>query len=252
MNSKSWLATVALTTTLVISGCGMNNNEGAMDKDTADQFNAAGYNNGQGKNNGYNNQNNGRNGMDEMGDYGGTNRAENFNYTSTNNDNGKNDEFGFVRYTEDQVGKDEDEVRYGVMNREHVSDLITRMMLQGQGIKDAATLVTDSEALIAYTPNGEVDRNETATIAKKTAMSVLPRYYEVYVTDQDGAHKELANLSKMNNSNKNYKSILEQTISEMRKSPQGEKMYNDETKSMKDKRDVEDMGEDTENMGMNK
>ncbi|MFC0523863.1 YhcN/YlaJ family sporulation lipoprotein [Pontibacillus salicampi] len=241
MNYKSWMVAAACSASLFISGCGINNNESAMDVDDADQYNSWGYNNGKNMNNGTENERYGM-GMNKINTgENDPNSYDNANYTSVKNDNNNNaaaDRFGYSRYNEDQVAKSEDEIRYAVINRENVSDLITRMMLQGQGIKDAATLITDAEALIAYTPNGEVNRNEAATVAKKTAMSVLPRYYEVYVTDEEGAHKDLASLSNLTTDDNNYRKSLEKTIEQMRKSPQGEAMYNDETMSKKDKRDL--------------
>lgn len=44
------------------------------------------------------------------------------------------------------------------------------------------TLVTDEEVLVVYDTNAK-DRTETADQVKRTAMSVVPRYYHVYVSD---------------------------------------------------------------------
>jgi len=220
LNYKTWLATTALAATLLISGCAGNgnDNEGALEMDD--------------NNNGYNNV-----GFDQA-------QMNNSSYQSQKDDrnDARTDRFGYVRYTKDQVGEDEDEIRYGIMDREQVSDLITRYTLQGEGIKDASTLVTDSEVLIAYTPEGNMDRDRAADMAKKNAMSVVPRYYEVYVSDQQNMYRELATLSNMKTSDRDYRDSIESVIKQMKKSPQGEQMYNDETKSKKDKRDVEDQG----------
>ncbi|KGX89787.1 YhcN/YlaJ family sporulation lipoprotein [Pontibacillus marinus] len=217
MNYKSWLATTALTATMLVSGCAGNGNgnEGALDMGE--------------NNNGYNNV-----GFDQ-------DQSLNSSYQSQKEDrnDARTDRFGYVRYTKDQVGDNEEEIRYGIMDREQVSDLITRYMLQGEGIKDAATLVTDSEVLVAYTPEGNMDRNRAADMAKKNAMSVVPRYYEVYVSDQQNMYRELATLSNMRTGDREYRDSIESVIDQMKKSPQGEQMYNDETKSKKDKRDVE-------------
>ncbi len=217
MNYKSWLATTALTATMLVSGCAGNGdgNEDALDMGD--------------NNNGYNNV-----GVDQ-------DQSLNGSYQSKKDDrnDARTDRFGYVRYTKDQVGDNEEEIRYGIMDREQVSDLITRYMLQGEGIKDAATLVTDSEVLVAYTPEDNADRNRTADMAKKNAMSVVPRYYEVYVSDQQNMYRELATLSNMRTSDREYRDSVESVIDQMKKSPQGEQMYNDETKSKKDKRDVE-------------
>ncbi|KGX86696.1 YhcN/YlaJ family sporulation lipoprotein [Pontibacillus litoralis] len=226
MNYKSWFITSALATTFLVTGCGADE---AMDIDKADQFNAAGYYDSEKKQE----MTNERNGLH---DNNYLNTTENYNYMSVKDDtNEETDRLGYTRHKEEQV---ENDIRYGVMQREHVSDLITRMILQGEGIEDAATLVTASEALIAYTPNGELSREKAADLAKKTALSVLPRYYEVYVTDEPNFHQDLATLSKLSTKSDNYNSSLESTIEQMRQSPQGESMYNDETKSHKDKRNM--------------
>lgn len=220
MNYKTWLATTALTATIVVSGCAGNGNgnEDALKPNN--------------KNNGYNNV-----GFDQsqMLDTSYQSRKDDRNGSGT-------DRFGYVRFTKDQVGNDEDELRYGVIDREKVSDLITRFILQGEGMKDAATLVTDTEVLIAYTPEENMDRDDAANMAKKSAMSVVPRYYEVYVTDQQNMYRELATLSNMRTGDEEYRDSIESVIKQMRKAPQGDKMYNDETGSTKDKRDVKDMG----------
>lgn len=218
MHYKSWLTSAALATTLIISGCAGNDTEDALDNgstDLTDNMNNLGYN------------------QDKM---------KNYNYKSVkdyNMNDKASDRFGYVRYTRDQVGESEDEVRYAVIDREEVSDLITRMILQGDGFEDASTLVTDSEVLIAYTPDGTMNRDMSADTAKKTAMSIVPRYYEVYVSDEKNMYRELANLSNSNTGDRNYRKELESTIKQMRKSPQGKPSYNDETGSTRDKRDVE-------------
>jgi len=216
LNYKTWLATTALTATIVVSGCAGNGNgnEGALE--------------GNNQNNGYNNL--------------GFDQSQMLNTRKDNRNTVGSDQFGYVRYTKDQVGNDEDELRYGVIDREQTSELITRFILQGEGIKDAATLVTDTEVLVAYTPEGNMDSHNAANIAKKSAMSVVPRYYEVYVSDQQNMYRELATLSNMRTEDEEYRDSIESVIEQMRKSPQGDKMYNDETGSTKDKRDVQDQG----------
>lgn len=221
LNYKSWIAASALATTLVVTGCGAENtDQGAMDMN----------NDGYGTNVSY--------------DDADRNKNKNYNYQNVedmNTNNNSSQRLGYNRYSRGEVDK-LDEVRYGIMDREAVSDLITRYMLQANAFKDAATLVTDSEVLVAYTKEDDVDRDRAADIAKKTAISTVPRYFEVYVTDQKDMYKDLASLSNMKTSDKNYRNMLESTIKEMRKSPQGEAMYNDETKSKRDKRDVQDQG----------
>ena len=209
---------------MVVSGCaGNGNGNGNGNEDALEPNN---------KNNGYNNVD-----FDQS-------QMLDTSYQSRKDDrnDARSDRFGYTRYTKDQVGNDEDELRYGVIDREQLSDLISRFILQGEGMKDASTLVTDSEVLVAYTPEGNMEREVAADIAKKNAMSVVPRYYEVYVSDQQNMYRELATLSNMRTEDEEYRDSIESVIKQMRKSPQGEKMINDETGTTKDKRDVQDQG----------
>ena len=69
------------------------------------------------------------------------------------------------------------------LNREQVANIISQFSTDIPNVNDVATLVTDQEVLIAYKTDSK-NRNLTADQVKKTAMSVVPRYYHVYVTDK--------------------------------------------------------------------
>ncbi|WP_085505735.1 YhcN/YlaJ family sporulation lipoprotein [Thalassobacillus devorans] len=152
-----------------------------------------------------------------------------------------NDQLGYVRYDKSQIDPEGD---YRIeINREETADMITKMVLTMDAINDAGTLVTDDEVLVAYKKADDADRNQAADMVKKTVLSLVPRYYEVYVSDQESSFKDIQSLSNTNISDENYDNVLENVITRMREAPQGEDTYNDETRSTKDPRDstAEDM-----------
>ncbi|KGX89638.1 hypothetical protein N781_07700 [Pontibacillus halophilus JSM 076056 = DSM 19796] len=219
MNKRPWFASALLATALIASGCGAEENDEAFDMTNPNEsYNKISY--------GFGDRNN-----------------ENFSYTSKSGneyDNNVTNRVGYVRYNKDQVANDESENRYAVMDREQASDLVSRMLLRTKGFEDVATVVTDAEVLVGYKYEGNQNKNYAADIAKKTAQSVLPRYYEVYVSDTEETFDDLEALSTKNLQQKTYRDDVESVVKKMKKSPQGEDTYNDETRSFKDKRDVAD------------
>ncbi|GGC81525.1 hypothetical protein GCM10007216_10090 [Thalassobacillus devorans] len=151
-----------------------------------------------------------------------------------------NDQLGYVRYDKSQIDP-EGNYNTGV-NREETADMITKMVLTMDEIHDAGTLVTDDEVLVAYKKADDAERNQAADMVKKTVLSLVPRYYEVYVSDQESAFKDIQSLSNTSTSDQNYDNVLENIITRMREAPQGEDTYNDETKSTKDPRDSSSEG----------
>lgn len=143
----------------------------------------------------------------------------------------KNDQLnklGYVRYTKDELKEDEKTSRELTMNREEVADIITRLILRNDHFKEVATLVTDEEVLIAYQKEEEQDSKYTADIAKQSAMSIIPAYYEVYVSDNERLMDSIHSLKNSTTKNKNYDNTVNSIIEEMKKSPQGvDKKMND-------------------------
>ncbi|MDG3045381.1 YhcN/YlaJ family sporulation lipoprotein [Bacillus sp. B6(2022)] len=71
---------------------------------------------------------------------------------------------GYVRYQRQQVTDQKE--RTPALNREHLAHVITSLAIQLPNIKDAATLVTDEDALIVYR-TGNKNRDESADQVKK-------------------------------------------------------------------------------------
>lgn len=93
------------------------------------------------------------------------------------------DRLGFVRYTQDEFTQNDNEPnRYISVDRTEMADMISRILLQNDDFKEVATLVTDEEALIAFEASEDVSPEEAIKNAEKTALSVLPGYYEIHAS----------------------------------------------------------------------
>ncbi|MFD2629003.1 YhcN/YlaJ family sporulation lipoprotein [Oceanobacillus kapialis] len=136
-------------------------------------------------------------------------------------DEAMNDRLGYVHYTKDQVENNEQGDQEASIDRTQVANTISRLALTGEGLEQVATLVTDEEVLIAYEKSEAVDEKEAANIARKTAESVIPRYYEIYVSDNDSLIQDIQSLHNSRTTDKGYENTVDQIITEMKKSPQG-------------------------------
>ncbi|WHY97271.1 YhcN/YlaJ family sporulation lipoprotein [Peribacillus simplex] len=159
-----------------------------------------------------------------------------------NNDN-KSDDFGFTRTNSATIDGRNISNKDASIDREQLSDVISKLSVQIPNVNDAATLVTDEEVLVVYDTNAK-DRTETADQVKRTAMSVVPRYYHVYVSDDyQTLAQDVENFSTLKSGSKGIDYTIEQTIKRMLKSPQGYKMSDEENENgemVNDKRDHHD------------
>lgn len=139
--------------------------------------------------------------------------------------------FGYVRHQKSPIlGDGNDPNNYGNMptlNRERVADLISRLCTQLPNVNDVATLVTDDEVLIAYDTDTN-NRYETADQVKKTALSVVPRYYHVYVADNPRMIREIERYGRLDANTRDVDQIIRTTIREMLQYPQGRKLSDGE------------------------
>ncbi|MGG3737464.1 YhcN/YlaJ family sporulation lipoprotein [Aeribacillus pallidus] len=176
---------------------------------------------------------------DEQGlfyDSGNTINVQNRDELYNENDNYTTqqiaEEFGFVRHQKSPIMGDT--VTYDNMyliNREKAADAISKMSVTLPNVTDCSTLVTDEEVLIAYRTKATDDQSrfEVADQVKKTAMSVVPRWYHVYVTDDPQLLRDVENLSNMDADMRNANAAIEKTIELMlERSPQGQNMSDGE------------------------
>ncbi|KZZ83247.1 YhcN/YlaJ family sporulation lipoprotein [Bacillus sp. SJS] len=169
-------------------------------------------------------------------------------YKKTSNESKKEqktENYGFVRHKKSGLTKNGEQTEYYGINREELADTISGLSVQLPGIEEAAVLVTDEEALIAYRGSGR-NRNEMADMVSKTAISAVPRYYHVYISDNPSYFDQLQSYSKMDSQSPNADAIISKLIRQMLKdSPQGKSLNKGENANGEGYGEMnEDMDED--------
>ncbi|RKQ29606.1 YhcN/YlaJ family sporulation lipoprotein [Oceanobacillus halophilus] len=129
-----------------------------------------------------------------------------------------NQQLGYVKYSKNDL--DENMEQEAKIDRPEMAEMITRTILRNDGFEEVATLVTDQEVLIAYEESDKNETGRTAEIAKKTAESMMPSFYEIYVSKNSTLMQDIQSLHN-STTNRNYDNLIEQLIKEMKKSPQG-------------------------------
>ncbi len=141
----------------------------------------------------------------------------------------QNTQFGYVRYNQKQLDMDEEQNKVPQMNREEMANMITRTLLKLPDIEEAATLVTDEEAFIAFTKAEEVEIERAVDTVKRTAKSILPVWVDVYVSDNPAAYSDLQSYSNNNVKEAGDERGIKRLIRRFQKdTPQG-KNYNIQT-----------------------
>ncbi|WP_019156179.1 YhcN/YlaJ family sporulation lipoprotein [Robertmurraya massiliosenegalensis] len=140
------------------------------------------------------------------------------------NKNGKNksEDFGYVRHQKEPImGSNVSNDHYEAMDREKTADTISKLCTDIPNVDDVSTLVTGEEVIIVYATETE-NRNLAADQVKKTAMSVVPRWFDIYVTDNTALRKNVESYATMDSDSKKVEYALDELIKEIKKSPQGD------------------------------
>ncbi|MFC4558663.1 YhcN/YlaJ family sporulation lipoprotein [Virgibacillus kekensis] len=140
-----------------------------------------------------------------------------------NQNPGEENKLGYVRYTKEQIENDNERNHTVRVDRTKLANMITRIILRSEGFNEVATLVTDEVALIAYSKDEALDSSRAADTAKKTAVSVLPGYYDIYVSDNATLMSDIQSLHNSSVLDNSYDKTVERIINEMKKTPQGNK-----------------------------
>jgi hypothetical protein len=136
----------------------------------------------------------------------------------------KSTSYGFVRHQKSPVlNATQTNDHYTALDREQLANIISKYSTDMPNVNDVATLVTDQDVLIVYSTDTK-NRNLTADQVKKTAYSVVPGWYHVYVSDDRHLMDEVESLAKMDSTSKNARANVNQLINQMKKSPQGYKI----------------------------
>ncbi|MBW8351644.1 YhcN/YlaJ family sporulation lipoprotein [Bacillus sp. IITD106] len=143
------------------------------------------------------------------------------------------DLFGYVRQVKTPIptGDVKNTKAIQGMNKEETANSISKVLVMLPGVEDASVLVTDQEVLIAYTTNENRndERFEIADQVKKTAISVVPRWYHVYVTDDPRLRQNVENIASMNARSPDKEKTVRDTVKLMlERSPQGRKLNDGE------------------------
>ncbi|MDZ5472131.1 YhcN/YlaJ family sporulation lipoprotein [Bacillus sp. 31A1R] len=134
------------------------------------------------------------------------------------------EDFGYVRHQKSPIAGDNRSLdHYAAIDREKVADIIGKYCTEIRDVDDISTLVTDEEVLIIYNTTSK-NRFETADQVKKMAMSVVPRWYHVYVSDNTNLRKQVESYATLDSDSRNVENGIDGIIDEMLKSPQGRKM----------------------------
>lgn len=139
-------------------------------------------------------------------------------------------DFGFTRSDKHIIEGQNIAYTTPAIDKEQMSDIISRLAIQLPGVSRIASLVTDDEVLVAYTADSD-DREDTADMVKRTAMSVVPRYYHVYVSDNPNLAQNVENLSVLNAGSDNVDASIQSLVKEMKKSPQGYRVSESENEN---------------------
>lgn len=150
-------------------------------------------------------------------------RAELYNEGGSRSIRNVSNNYGFVRHQKSPLMNTGNNTHYAALDREQLANIISRYSTGLPNVNDVATLVTDQEVLVAYRTDAK-DRNLAADQVKRTAMSVVPRYYHVYVTDNTNLIKDVQNLASLDSTSRNARGQVNYLIKQMKKSPQGTRM----------------------------
>jgi hypothetical protein len=157
-----------------------------------------------------------------------TNTGHRYDMYDARDVNHNQSRFGYVR---DQAEPVRNSQRYNeniaAVDYGEIANIINKMVVQLPAIEDSATLVTDEEVLIAYETNSD-NRELTADQVSKTGLSIVPRYYHVYISDNPEMIHEIERFRSLAVTSPRVDEILDTTIKQMLKSPQGKKLSNGE------------------------
>lgn len=132
-----------------------------------------------------------------------------------------NEEFGYKRSQNNAViGNNMSTDLFPSNERQQLANIISQNSAELQDVEDVSTLVTDEEVLVIYKTTAK-DRNKTASQVKKIAMSIVPRWFHVYVSDNTSLRKELEFYSDQSVNSQDVQSNINKLVKQILNSPQG-------------------------------
>lgn len=137
---------------------------------------------------------------------------------------GEDTGFGYVRHKRTGIMGADEQPKYSI-DREQLANMISTLGAQTPNVDDVSTLVTDEEILIVYETDSD-NRNETADQMKKMAMSVVPAWFHIYVSDDTTLRQNVENFATLNTNSRDIHQLIDDLVEEMNDSPQGKEMDN--------------------------
>ncbi|MDQ0257632.1 hypothetical protein J2S74_005094 [Evansella vedderi] len=128
--------------------------------------------------------------------------------------------FGFSQETKETAYAGQSTPDIAIFDRSLMADTISKLVVTLRDINEAAALVTDQHVLIVYDADSD-DETLTATQVKKTAYSVVPGSYDVYVSNNTTLIQDIQRFQGLSSRDPQYMKTLEATIEDFKKSPQG-------------------------------
>lgn len=148
-------------------------------------------------------------------------RAELYNEDDHKSMSDKSEDFGYVRHQRNPVmGTNASNDHYAAIDREQLAKIISQFETDVPNVDDVSTLVTDEEVLIVYKTDSK-DRSLTADQVKRTAASVVPSWFDVYVSDNTNLRQDVENFATLDADSRNIDSLMANIIKKMSSSPQG-------------------------------
>ncbi|MGJ9384097.1 YhcN/YlaJ family sporulation lipoprotein [Salipaludibacillus sp. CF4.18] len=129
-------------------------------------------------------------------------------------------QYGFERHSKKEA-QEEEVPGYAVYDRPLLAESISEMSANLKNVHDAGVLVTGQHVLIAFEHSSE-DREAVAEQVRKTAKSVVPDYYDIYVSDDVLLMEDIESFEGESSRDIENMRALEQIIERMKNSPQGD------------------------------
>jgi hypothetical protein len=189
---KKNILTIGLTSLFVISGCSTNDNDRATTKSNV---------------------------VDPIG----VHSPAKYYDEDYQNPNNHSDDFGFTRVNKTTVNGKNVNNQVASINREQLAKVISNLIVQLPTINDVSVLVTDEEVLVVYDTDSN-NRDKTANQVKRTAMSAVPRFFHVYISDNKALRQNIENYAPLQSDNRGIHYSIQKTVKEMLKSPQGNEL----------------------------
>lgn len=132
------------------------------------------------------------------------------------------------RQKNDETNQKGNQVAY--INRETLANIISDLEIKLPDVRDAASMVTDDEVFVVYRAH-TTDPKLVQDQVRKTALSVVPRYYHVYTSTDQKLMTQMEGLKSGRLSNTEFAHTIEMLKREMSKDPHLNNQGNDSMKN---------------------